>query len=438
MKFKLKSIVLGVLLLGLLALCSGCAPEQSPYDQNDSQGYCVSVRYDANGGFFTTNTSVIVDAYKPSDLPEKGGKWNVALLAPNDSARGNDAFMPVNNGYFLAGWYAERTEVKDTDGNVSYTYGKRWDFTKDRLEIDQDGTYTASEPVLTLYAAWIPLFKVEFCDHNGQSLGAYSFDPTQGTEIRMPYWDEETGAMEMQDFPEKKGYTYQEAYYEGANNPIMGKTISHPGTVDLTTGTARNTTLKIMVSYREGEWYRIYNADQFLKNASVSGSYELCADLDFTGKIWPTALMYGNFSGTILGNGHTIKNVTFAQTNNSKTNAGLFGALADGAKIADVAFENVSFTIQSGTRVAGTSYGLLAGSVSGKASLTGVSIANSCLQVDSDCYFGTEEYVIGLICGTGETAIDPAGITTKAVGKAPEKVTIQVDGQSVSVQIALE
>ncbi len=437
MNGKMKPVLLVVLALVLLLL-GGCVQEGTAYDQNDKEGYRLSVRYDANGGFFTTNTSVIVDAYDPAALPEKDGKGSLALLAPDDAARGNDAFTPVKNGYFLAGWYAERTETKDANGDTVYTYGRKWDFAKDKLEVDKNGEYSAADPVLTLYASWIPLFTVEFYGSEGQLLDTYAFDPTNGQDIQMPGWNEETGAVEMYNFPKAEGYTYLEAYYEGANNPITGKAITHPGKVNEATGTAENTTLKLNVAYREGEWYRISTVEQFLKNASVTGSYEICADLDFEGQIWPTVLMYGNYSGTILGNGHTVKNVTITQTNNSKTNAGLFGVLTDDAKLRDLKLENVTFTIQTGTRVAGTSYGLLAGTVSGKAEIADVTIASSALQVDSKCYFGTEEYVIGLICGSGETAIDPAGITVKAVGDAPEKVKLTVDGQSVAVQIALD
>ncbi len=437
MNGKLKPMILAVVLLGILLL-GGCAGEGTPYERNDKEGYGLSVRYDANGGFFTTNTSVIVDAYNPNELPEKDGKVSLALLSPDEDARGNDAFAPVKNGYFLVGWYAERTETTDANGNTTYTYGKKWDFATDTLEVDKDGQYSASEPVLTLYAAWVPLFQVEFCDVNGQVLETYSFDPTNGQELQLPGWNEETGAMEMHDFPKKQGYTYLETYYDGASDPITDTTITHPGTVNEATGTAENTVLKLCVTYREGEWYRISTAEQFLKNASVTGSYEICADLDFEGQIWPTALMYGSFSRTIQGNGYTIKNVELTQSNNSKTNAGLFGALTDTAKVSDLKLENVTFTIKTGTRAAGTSYGLFAGSVSAQAEITNVTIANSVLQVDSGCYFGTDEYVIGLVCGSGETGIDPAGITTKAVGEAPEKVAITVDGQTVTVEIALD
>ncbi len=436
MKPIFKLSLLSLVLLATAVLFCACASDGSPYAQNDAEGKTLSVRFDANGGYFTTNTSVIVDSYDPSTLPNNQGKLSLALLPTDDEARGNDAFAPVNNGYFLAGWYAERTETADENGKIDYIYGKKWDFASDRLELDANGTYSSSEPVLTLYAAWVPLFTVEFYDKDsGEQLTSLSFDPTEGTAFQLPKWNEETGAIDMYRFPKKDGYTYLEAYYDQSDEPISDEEIIHPGQVDETNGTAKNSVMKLQLSYREGEWYRIYNVDQFLKNASVTGSYEIHADLDFADAIWPTALMYGNYSGTIAGNGHTFSNIGLQQTNNSKVNAGLFGALTDTASISELTLDNVTFTIKAGTRVAGTSYGLLAGTVASGAKLQGVSVQNSTLQIDSACYFGTDEYAIGLLCGSGTANVDSMDIMIEAVGDAPENVKISVDEQTLGVEI---
>ena len=146
--------------------------------------------------------------------------------------------------------------------------------------------------------------------------------------------------------------------------------------------------------------------------------------------------MYGNFTGTILGNGHTISNVTLEQTNNSKSAAGLFGSLSDTAVIRDLNLSNITFVIEKGTRVAGTTYGLLCGTLSDKATLEGLTIRDSHLQIDSDAYFATEDYVIGLLCGSGKAeGIDLSGIDCTAVGDKPENVTITVSGNTVTVVI---
>lgn len=436
MKFSVKMCLVVCLLLALVLFAAGCGKEQTPYQVNDAENYTVSVKYDAGSGTFTTNTSVIVDSYNVSELKTNAeGKAEVALVAPESTVRGKNAFTAVNNGYFLAGWYAERTENgTDANGNPAYIYGGKWDFETDRLTVDPAGEYTASQPVLTLYAAWVPLFEVRFLDlTSGDALGSYTFNPADGGDLRVPAWNEETGAIEMYEFPGKAGYTYAAAYYDAAGTQAVADTLAHPGAVNDQTAVAENPVLEVYVDWTEGEWYHIYNTEQFLDNASVNGSYVLHADLDFTDEIWPTSLMYGTFSGTIQGNGHTLSGIVIEQTNNSKTNAGLFGSLSETASITDLKLENVTVTIKSGTRMAGTSYGLLAGTISQEAVLTGVTIADSCLQIDSSAYFGTDDYVIGLVCGMGDPGIDHSGITCSAVGAAPESIVITVTDGTVTV-----
>ena len=291
--------------------------------------------------------------------------------------------------------------------------------------------------MLTLYAAWIPYFEIEFYAlDTGELLHTMTYDPTVGKELNVPSWDEETGTLELYDFPEREGYTFDGVYLDATGTQqITDAQITHPGQVDYATGTATNSQLKLYVDWMEGEWYHIYTAEQFADNATMNGCYELYADLDFSEDTWPTAFMYGNFSGQIVGNGHTISNIELVQTNNSKTNAGLFGALTDGAKVSDVTFTNVALTIESGTRVNGTNYGLFAGTISDSAVITGTSVVNSTLYIDSDCYFGVDDYSIGLVCGMGNPAVlDTAEITCEAIGDAPETVVITVDGNDVTVE----
>lgn len=441
MKLRIKTLLLTVLTVGTMCLLTACGSEQTPYEINDEENYTVSVKYDANGGIFTTNTSVIVDSYNIADMKANSdGNVEIPLITPDDKSRGNDAFKATKSGYFLAGWYAERTEAgEDEDGNTLYTYGDKWDFEEDLLEVDADKTYSSEEPVITLYAAWVPLFEIEFYSlESGEYMNSYTYDPTLVDEIKVPTWDEETGAVEMYKFPETDGYTFNGAYYdEAGTQKIVTATLEHPGKVNEETGTAENSVLKIYVDWLEGEWYHIYTVEQFLDNASIKGNYEIHADLDFSGENWPSSFMYGNFTGSIKGNGHTFKNIEFAQTNNSKVNAGLFGNLTEEASITDLTFENVTFTIEKGTRVAGTSYGLFAGTIADGATIANVNILSSTLQIDSGCYFGVSDYSIGLVCGTGNSALIPtAEITCVPTGDAPENVAITIEGSDVTVEIS--
>ncbi len=441
---KIKYLLALTLLLAALLLVTGCSQEKTPYQINDSENYTVSIKYDANGGSFTTNTSVIVDTYSLSDLPVgANGKAQVALITPDDPARGKtNAFPAVKSGYFLTGWYATRTETGvDDAGNPVYAYADKWDFENGLLELDVNGTYSAEEPQLTLYAAWAPMLQVEFCQvGSDEVLSTYAFAPTEGTELAVPAWNTETGAIEMYKFPVLDGHTFEGAFLDkDGKQPITGSSIAHPGVVDEATGAVENGSLRLYVSYIPGNWYHIYNVDQFVKNANINNSLEIHADLDFTDKIWPSNLMTGSYTGTIHGNGHTLSNITISHRDTKRLNAGLFGRVDSGAVIEDVVFENVSFTIAKGVMNSGTSYGLLAGSVADGAQLSGVKILSGTIYIDSDCYFADVDYAIGLVCGMGEYGdIDYSGISCLPSGNAPEKVTIAIDGNAVTVDINME
>jgi hypothetical protein len=438
MKRKNKSILIMCLLFVVVLLASGCAAEKSPYDVNNEQNYNVSVRFDANGGLFTTNTGVIVDSFNITGMTtNNAGQVEIPLLAPDASQRGKEGFKAYNNGYFLAGWYAERVESVNEQGKTVYTYSKKWNFEKDRVKVHAGGNYSASEPVLTLYAAWVPLFKIEFYTVNtGEYLDTMTFDPNLVGDISVPQWDLETGAIDMKDFPGKNGYTFNGVYLDKeGTEAVNAEVITHSGTVNYENGTSENSSMKLYVDWLEGEWYHIYTAEQFVKNAKLGGNYVIHADLDFSECIWPTALMHGAFSGTIQGNGFAFKNINATQTNNSKTVSGLFGQIKESAKITDLVIDNAAFTIKKGARVSGASFGLLAGQIDDNADLTNLQITNSALQIDSACAFLSDDYSIGLICGSGnEAGIDASGITCKVVGEAPETLNITVEGTAVRIE----
>lgn len=426
-----------VCVLLLFLLCAGCTAEPSPYEVNNQDNYSLTVRFDANGGVFGgSNTTIITDSFNISGMQvSASGMVELPLCAPDDPAR-KDCFPVNKNDCFLVGWYTQRT---GTEGN--YTYSGKWDFATDRLKADPNGSYNADQPVLTLYAAWAPLYEIEVCDlHTGETLETLRYNPML-TEPMLPQWDENTGALNMNGFPERDGYTFNGAYYDAAGTQaISGATVAHTAQLDVETASVSGNAMKLYVDWLEGEWFHIYTAEQFADHASVAGNYVLYADLDFAEERWSTTLTHGNFTGTILGNGHTMRNITFEQTNsnNAKTNAGLFGYLTQSAVLQDVTFENVTFTIKGGSRVAGANFGLLAGTVAAEATLSNVQILSSVLQIDSGCYFSTDDYTIGLVCAMGETAVDASGITCQATGDAPETVVITVIDATVTVTFEAE
>ncbi len=437
MKMKTKAFLLLCLMLCALLVISGCA-EKSIYEEYDEEGFSVSVRFDANGGTMMTQVTAIVDTFNISGMKTNSdGEVEIALLDPTDDRRGSgNVCTPsyAESGYYLAGWYAERTEDPDGEG---YIYAKPWNFETDRVHVDPNESFSASEPVITLYALWQPLLQVEVYDRATNTLiDTLSYDPTQ-EQLRMPEWkkDSAKGAIDMNDMPEMDGYTFQCAYYDAEG--------TKPVDTDVLIHTAEEnpdaTTMQLYVDWLEGDWYHIYTAKQLVRSADEAGHYVICADLDFSNSEWPDAFMYGKFTGSIQtldGAQCSISNITAAQERD-KTNAGLFGWITGDAVISNITFDNVSFTIAKGS-VKTCYFGLFSGSISDDAKLSGVQITNGQLLIDGNIVAGKDapysNYVIGLICADGNPdALTYSGISCAINGGSSDKFTIDVDGNTVTI-----
>ncbi len=465
MNKRLKVILLLVLALTALLVITSCG-EEPPFERYDEEGYSISVRYDANGGILTDGVSVIMDTYSLDELPKMNGMKIAQLIAPEDvEVRGSaNKFVPTRNGYTCIGWYADRTEVVDADGNKSYKYSKRWDFKNDRLEIDPDEDYTSSEPVLTLYAAWVPNVTVEFYSlKNPNTLLGKMENVRAGGEINAPAWNASLGSMFMGDFPKIEGDTYIAAYTDAdGTHRIVGDKIAHSGVIDYENVTVQNPVMKIYVDTLDGEWKYVYSPEDLTKYTDATGTkkdgfdlngkYVIMDDIDFlkmsdpqTGLrlyySWLNEIVTGEFNGKIVGvtksNGEPvkIKNIQFTQSSIVPPYYnGLFGKLGGNAVIENVGFEDIVMTIDSGAPRAMTmSYGLLAGSIDEKAVLNDVTVSGT-IRISSKCKFSDNvRLTIGLICGSGDDhGIDYSSISCEKLDDT-EGFTIEVDKGNVYV-----
>ena len=442
-----------VLALITAFLVSSC-DDGSPYALYDESGYQISVKYDANGGTFTTGTNVIVDTYGLNSLPLKNGKRVAKLVEPDDLAvRGaGKTFIPSKRGYTFAGWYTKRTEVKNANGTITYSYENKWDFAKDRLYLDPSKEYTAKEPVLTLYAAWTPEFKFEFYSLDNPDVLLGEYEVSAGGEITMPAWNEKNGEIKMYNFPKISGKTFEAVYTDPqGTNKLSGNTIKHIGTLNEVDATAVNPIMKLYIETIDGEWKHIFTAKQ-LGDIALDGNYVIENDIDFKGvdilgnvkyDSWGSHLISGKFTGKLIGktkeNGEPVKvkNLKFTQLSGADIlSIGMFGRIEEGAVIENIAFEDVIMEMDTGAPMrSGVTFGLLAGNIASEATINNVSISGA-IKISSECSFKGDNYSIGRVCGAGDAhGIDYSNIVCEAVGNNPERVTINIDGNTVTVDI---
>ena len=410
MKRKLKIICLAALICAAVTTFTACARWGSPYQTLDEQGYTVSVRYDANGGVFAgTNDVFVVDVFSSKDS-------EVSLIAPDDARRKENAFGISRHQYFLAGWYQTRElrvnemgQPLDDFGNLcsvsgkpqGYIYSDRWDFANDRLKIDPNTSTTSEVNTMTLYAAWVPYINYEFFAQNPETQQFESLGKSHlAINLELPEWDVKTGKLDMNNFPTVDGKTFEKAYLDAEMTQEITETLR--GNFDEEKGILKHSgTVKVYTTWVEGEWFHIYNAKQFFANSKLNGNYILCADLDFSNQVWKPNLTEGEFTGTIIGNGHKISNIKSIQGASASARqeyGGLFGIIGNSAVIKDVVFENVSYCIEAGSRAPESSFGLLAGMIKEGATFENVTVSGT-LKINA--YATLNQYNIGLLCGVG-------------------------------------
>lgn len=441
MKKKTKVII------GLAALCVGCCTfaacsasgRTSPYPDLNGNGYSVSVHYDPNGGQFSSTDYVSLTDVYPLALVEKGivlvEPGSASRTAPEDSSKTSADIRSLSSvsrsNYFLAGWYRERSLRTDEDGNPidedgnlcsesgkaqGYIYSGRWNFEENEIlsleSLGSDWEYSKGEYALTLYAAWIPNFTYAYYEQTEDgwtNYATYSFNP-ENTEsdmtISLPQLDDDGVAMVYSTaFPQATGKTFLSAYTDQAMTEECEETISHLGEVDYEHGVSVNGITKCYTTWKDGVWYNIYTAQQFIANTRLDGCYEIFDDLDFTGLTWKSNLSSGTFTGQIIGYRHKLENITIVQSDVAQSYGGLFGRIGAAAVIKDVSFVNVSYTLKSGSRITPCSFGLFTGELSASASIENVSVSGT-FSIGTALYTplqGYNVYNVGILSGNLET-----------------------------------
>lgn len=463
MNKKIKYLIITCALVLLCLFISSCSIKDV-YGEYDEDGYTVSVKFDANGSYFGSSGNLYAtDTYSISNLKvNENGMKELYIVKPEDSARGEENKLEIERaamaGYFFAGWYSEKTEAKDENGNTLkddkgntvYNYAGYWDFSKP-LEINPDPNepYTSEKPVMTLYAAWVRQPTVEIYDIvDGEEKLVATYEIKNATlegnnVITLPGWNQSKQKYEFgtlidailykaeggttEKYPWATGTFNKNAdglivstkLFDGLcldserQNKLEGSSYVHPFIYDDDTATMSNPNLKLYIdsTTKDGEWYRIYNAKEFISEASRDCKFELMQDIEFTAiQAWPNVLRNNDFEGTILGNGHKISGITINSTTGA--NFGMFKSVKKDAVIKDVTFENVTATIKSVYVKPGARYALFAARVEEGFKLDNVSFNNATLQIyASSSSIVTADYEVGLFCAEGYSTSIGADLT---------------------------
>ncbi len=432
---KRKIILISCAVLASIAIIVGIVvaivnANKTYFDTYEKEGYTVSVVFDSNGGTFKGSKSSIVDLFRPEDAID----GSITLLAPDDVRRDKNNVMQVTNpGYFLAGWYTERTPIDENNPDAGYTYSGKWDFESNKLRISSNTEYSVDEPALTLYAAWVPYYNFEIytTDENGNS---YLLSTVSDLNLTIPEWHDGDVTLGMDNFPVRDGYTLVSVDYTeaGVIETQTEKKKFITGKWDEKTATSLTPTIKLYTEWKEGKTYKIHSASDLIKNADLNGYYELYADLDFKDLEWPTTFLNGEFNGKIFGKNHTVSNVSFDSTSRSRISNGLFASLGENAYIENVNFANVTHTIDLSDVVQDANFGLLSGSAKDGAGFKNVTVSGS-LVFGDNCsgLIGRSDFTVKTVIASGDTTGITAGkitVVKKNEGNTGFNLKTEADG----------
>ena len=382
-KKVLVTIVIALCMIVALTVVS-CNQWDTPYKQLNKDGNTVSVKYNINGGVFLETPDVtLVDVFNLVNAKSLGGgKKSIVPIDPaNESVRGTAQTVSRTN-HFFAGWYVTNVNA---DGSYTIT-SQKWNF-GDSFIFEASKAKEAEKPVLVLSARWIPFTTFNFYKQNED--GSFPQEPTTSVvaeKLELPVWNESTGALRYNQYPKFDDWTFEEAFSSSDMSEKITETLQGESYFDEILNDFITKSINVYVTYKKGTWYKIHNASSFINNASSSAIYDIQADLDFEGAIWPATFSSNTFNGKIYGNNHTFSNISALQySDNTKLSYGLFGIVGSTALIKDLTFTNVSFTIGGLDNSNGNPsyYGIFAGKIENGAQLQSVTLSNAKLLLNS-------------------------------------------------------
>ncbi len=446
-------IAIGIATVLMMITLFGSTGSQwkDPYKQFDKQGYSVSVRFDAGEGRFANRDITVVDVFSLDDYKAgEDGMIRIPLLDPQDKDRGAQAYVVDNPGYTLAGWYTDRQPRVDDQGRPLDEYGEltevsgreqgwvysgKWDFASGTVAVDPATVKSGADAVLTLYAAWVPgvqfhLYDLNTLDRDGNPALIETY---VGSKLTVPTW--KNGAISLGgSFPKLDGTP--NAIYADKD---MTAPLTDPIKIDINyeNGTINTPAVDVYVDLWQGQWFKISTVQQFYRNARADGNYIIEADLDFSikGAIWPANFYKGQnqFTGKIIGNGHTFSGITVVQPTGAQQ-GGLFGFIGAGASITDLHFSNVTYTA-IGSRIQGSTAGLLAGTISDQATLENVTVSGKLLIDPSLLLDGMDLSTYGMLAGAGTADISLENIKVELTGDNKNAAILAVNKETGEITI---
>ena len=445
--FIASSIMVATLAAGIFSACSYGADQETI---KRDEGYSCCVTYDANGGSYGSNsyrTYALVKENSPAPAPGYvDGKTQASIKIPTrrdyqlvgeaksdgDNETNDEAIL--TKSWFVAKTDADGNVIYDENGNAVLESETPWNFITDKVTKD-----------ITLVAQWREVFRFTLCMveekvEDGKvvttekELRQYTVEPGDTIIDKLYDKDKTTGTIIRRPDYIKSGlssssYTVLDFYMDSKCTTLVDSNYQHPGTreEEITqvnpeteeeeTVTVSTNVVKIYVKYLAGKFDFITNAN--LKTLNQASKWYLLEDIDYANAEDPWGVL-SSFSGTIYGNGYTIKNLTVESVvkkpNGQYAAHSIFGRM--NGRVENLTFDNVTLNLKTeyGTTIPGNEHraAFLAYNLGDNGTMKNVTL-NNCriLFTDANCY-------------THMTAQNPLWWEAPAEGKATVTGSVEI------------
>lgn len=365
MKFSIVRWMLPAVLLVCALLSLQSCKDNDALAGIEADGYVCRVTFDLCGGRANESEQQVYLARKDSLLIELGK---------------NNTTAPVRSGYRVKEYYVK----EEQNGAV---VERTWNFDTDRVTGD-----------ITLYCRWMKDYTIQVL---------YGENNAQSSEIVIA---NESGVLESLSSPKWTGHTFVAFYYDAAYTSPVSFPYQHAQNDEQPMET-------LYAKFLEGN-YRIVRKASDLKTISAGAKYYLLNDIDMEGQ---KVSLPDTFSGEIIGNGYTIRNLSVTKSQSKMGEAfGMFNRLADQAKILDVTFEDLTVTVKLDNEQNNMLIylGTLAGTCDDGATLENVTISGKliydCCGRDLEGKISAKEQVFGEASDEKKNAVT-ANVTIEMV-----------------------
>lgn len=282
---------------------------------------------------------------------------NYGRLIQLQPSRENGEFpLGAIQGYVFKEWHLP---ALDSEGNIQIDeegfvkLGDAWDFKRDKVEKgnpyikpNEDG-----RDQLTLYARFEKAAQLIYVEvdkeGNEHEVSTYPGEHYEGEQVPYPMDFEQPVKTVVDENGKTIKYTFLGFYYKDPEMTQPFWTKNEKGDYDVFT--VGENDVKIYVEFIKGDYKVINEPSELVSALSGSKDVYINADLDMADIKWNAG---GNCNKVIVGNDHTISNISFtlepSRKEGSNQNLGMFGTIRSHANISNLKFDNVNITFNYG------------------------------------------------------------------------------------------